>query len=117
MAKYLYVTIGVLTLLLSGAGYFAYHQSVELGKAEDKIESLEATIIKVVNENEKNNERILTLQRTNSALEQEKAASAEKALKDISRVEEIAKRKSKLYEKLVNRDFNQTQNELRELTR
>lgn len=112
-----YVIIGVLSIALAGAGYFGVVQTEALGVAKAKVESLEATIIEKDKAIFENNMRIATLQSDNQVLNREKAANAEKALKDITRVERIAARKAKLYEKLVNRDFKKTQDELRELTR
>ncbi len=102
-------------LLLTGAGYFGYHQTVALGAANEKVEQLESTIVSLNDEISENNRQLRSLNADNQRLEREKAKNTEKALKDLARVEKIAKSKSLLYEKLVNRDFRATQEEFRGL--
>ncbi|BBL19235.1 hypothetical protein KIT04_066 [Vibrio phage KIT04] len=121
--QYLYVIIGVLLLSLAGAGGFGYYQTKQLGATEVKLEAAnteiknkEATITQLQIENGKIIEKAQRYQADAQRVQNEKDANQRKAIKDLSRVEKIAKRKSKLYEKLVNKDYKETQQELEELT-
>ncbi len=118
-----YVIIGVLSVMLAGAGYFGYYQTKQLGAVEVALEAAnieiknkEATITQLQVENAKNVERALRFQADKQRIEQESAKIEQKAMKDVTRVEKIAKRKSKIYERLVNIDYKKTQRELKELT-
>lgn len=118
-----YVIIGVLLMLLAGAGSFGYYQTKQLGVLEVKLEAAntkiaekEATITNLQSQNIENIAKIERYQASVQALRSDNAALKDKAIKDIQRVERIAKAKSKLYEKLVNKDFQEMQQELRELT-
>lgn len=118
-----YVIIGVLSMLLAGAGGFGYYQTKQLGAVEVKLDAAnlkikekEATITQLQISNSENVTKIEQYQANVQALRSEKNQISAKAIKDLQRVEKVAKRKSKLYEKLVNRDFQNMQNELKELT-
>lgn len=118
-----YVIIGVLSMLLAGAGGFGYYQTKQLGAVEVKLEAAnlkikekEATITQLQISNSENVTKIEQYQANVQALRSEKNQISAKAIKDLQRVEKVAKRKSKLYEKLVNRDFQNMQDELKELT-
>lgn len=118
-----YVIIGVLSILLAGAGGFGYYQTKQLGAVEVKLDAAnlkikekEATITQLQISNSENVTKIEQYQANVQALRSEKNQISAKAIKDLQRVEKVAKRKSKLYEKLVNRDFQNMQNELKELT-
>lgn len=104
-------------LLLAGAGKYILYQNSVITEKSVKIEKLEATLADVRVEVEKNNLLVSNLQRKDRVNTQEINKIKEKALKDVQRVEKIAIRKSKLYEKLVNKDFQKTQNEIRELSK
>lgn len=120
---YIYVAIGVLCALLAGAGYFGYSQTIKLGEAyatieqkDLKIAEKEAVITNLTIEVTKNVEKVQRYQADVRRIESEKAQIQSKAIKDLNRVEKIAKSKSKIYERLVNIDYQKTQRELKELT-
>ncbi|AFB83928.1 hypothetical protein VPT02_072 [Vibrio phage VPT02] len=118
-----YVIIGVLLMLLAGAGGFGYYQTKQLAATEVKLEAAnlkvkekEATITQLQIENGKIIEKAQRYQADAQRTQQEKDKIQQQAVKDLDRVEKIAKRKSKLYEKIINRDYKETQQELEELT-
>lgn len=118
-----YVIIGVLLMLLAGAGSFGYYQTKQLAATEVKLEAAnlkvkekEATITQLQIENGKIIEKAQRYQADAQRTQQEKDKIQQQAVKDLDRVEKIAKRKSKLYEKIINRDYKETQQELEELT-
>lgn len=118
-----YVIIGVLLMLLAGAGGFGYYQTKQLAATEVKLEAAnlkvkekEATITQLQIENGKIIEKVQRYQADAQRTQQEKDKIQQQAVKDLDRVEKIAKRKSKLYEKIINRDYKETQQELEELT-
>lgn len=118
-----YVIIGVLLLLLAGAGKFGYDQTKLLGKAEATIEEKnleitkkQATITQLTSENSEIIEKAQQYQADVQRTLREKDKIQQKAIKDLDRVERIAKRKSALYEKLINKDYTNTQRQLEELT-
>lgn len=117
MSTWQYVTIGVLVLALTGAGFCLYYQTKAVGRLETENKTLSDTIVAKDQEIFKNNSKILTLQRENHSLSLEKEENAARALKDLTRVQRIAERKGKLYEKLVNQDFRKTQKRLEDLTK
>lgn len=119
-----YVIIGVLLMLLAGAGGFGYYQTKQLAATEVKLEAAnlkvkekEATITQLQIENGKIIEKAQRYQADAQRTQQEKDKIQQQAVKDLDRVEKIAKRKSKLYEKIINRDYKETQQELQEITR
>lgn len=118
-----YVIIGVLSVMLAGAGGFGYYQTKQLGALEVKLDAAnteiknkEEAITQLQKSNDENVAKIERYQATVQALRSDSAALKDKAIKDLQRVERIAKAKSKLYEKLVNKDFQEMQKELQELT-
>lgn len=119
-----YVIIGVLLLLLAGAGKFGYNQTKSLGKAEATIEERnleitkkQATITQLTSENSEIIKKAHDYQAEIQVIRQEKAELQQKAVKDLGRVEKIATTKPEIYKKLINKDYENTQKELRELTK
>lgn len=119
-----YLIIGVLLLALAGAGTFGYHQTKQVGKLEvsleaknTEIEKRDATIVSLREDVARNVEKSLWHQREQQRIQQESDKVQQQAMKDVSRVEAIAKKKAKLYEKIINNDYRKTQREIEELTK
>lgn len=84
----------------------------ELGEERERNETLESTLAQVREDYRKNTEKMYVIQAKIQADEQEIQKVREQANKDITRVESVIIKKAKLYEKLVNKDFEKSQNEL-----
>lgn len=119
-----YFIIGVLLLALAGAGTFGYYQTKQVSKLEvsleaknTEIEKRDATIVSLREDVARNVEKSLWHQREQQRIQQESDKVQQQAMKDVSRVEAVAKKKAKLYEKLINNDYRKTQREIEELTK
>jgi hypothetical protein len=110
------IAIGVLLAAITTLGSCAYVQTSRLAIAEKKVDTLELTIQKKDEAIRENNESIDELTYKYEQSQTLADAQRQKALKDVTRVQNIANRKAKLYEKLVNKDFKKTQNELRKVS-
>lgn len=115
--KYLVIALVLSGITLAGAGYFILDQREMIAEQRVEITKLEGTITQIKFENHENVLKVERLQSVNRDNQIEKAEIKEKAIKDLARVEKIAIRKSKIYERLVNMDFSKTQRELEVLTK
>ena len=115
--KYSPVIIVILAIMLAGAVSVCVVQKENITLLTEENEKLEQDNLHLTTEISEISKEVESLNSSNRSLRRQKTAYEEKAVKDLTRVENIAKKKSKLYEKLVNRDFRKTQNELRELVK
>lgn len=116
ISKYLYVAIGVLILMLSGAGFLlkgAYQENAVLEMELETQKKSYELLSQSFRESKAQIEELLEVDRE-SAKEIEEVKK--KAAEDQERVRKIAERKAALYEKLVNKDFQKTQDELRRVS-
>lgn len=114
LSKYIIVILGA-SLTLSGTmNYWQYNSLVEKSA---KIDILSQTLENTKIENAKNLERTLRYQADVRRIEQESDKIQKKAFKDVSRVENILKRKAKIYKRLMNLDYKKSQRELQEITK
>lgn len=114
LSKYI-ITILFVSLTISGTiNYWQYNSLIEKSA---EIDILSHTLEKIKIENAKNVEKTLRYQADVRRIEQESDKIQKKAFKDVSRVENILKRKAKIYKRLMNLDYKKSQRELQEITK
>lgn len=114
--KHLYA-YGILVLLLGGSGLYTKNLLEVNAEQQVEISVLTKSLLVAEEAVNRNNLDISKLQKDNAELELEKTRNAEKTLKDISRVENIALRKARAYEKLVNKDYRSVQKQWEEIAK
>ncbi|AJF40819.1 hypothetical protein AVV29_gp051 [Vibrio phage phi 3] len=112
-----YVIIGVLLLLLAGAGYAAYTQTKEVGRLNEKVTSLEDTISTMSKAVEANKQKASDYYQELQRLEEDALRSRQRAAKDLTRVTAIAEKRATLYVKLVNEDYEKLLAELEKVSK
>lgn len=111
-----WVIIGVLLVALAGAGFLLKSQIEENAYLNTELKTQKVAHELLEKSYKESKDKIESLLEDDRVSSEKIDKIKKKAAEDQARVRKIAEKKAALYEKLVNRDFKETQKELRRIS-
>lgn len=114
MSRYLIIML-ILVSALGVAGKIIYNQGQAIANLKTAVKTEQKARETIQQNIKEQNQKVSEYSEKISVISEERAAIREKGLDHSSRVTKIALEKPQLYENIVNRDFQKTQDKLEEL--